>query len=103
MTNRFEVKAMDTQDERSRTQEQLIGDLRLVIENAEALLKNTDRYTSVLYQDARARLAVALTVANDELSRCEEAQLDRMIGTTQAASLEHADTSGEARILRAFY
>ena len=37
------------------TQERLIGDLRLVIENAEQLLKNTDHCTSDVYQHARAQ------------------------------------------------
>jgi ElaB/YqjD/DUF883 family membrane-anchored ribosome-binding protein len=52
-----------------QSQEQLIGDLRQVIENAEELLKNTDHYTSVLYQSARAKLAQALLAANEELER----------------------------------
>jgi ElaB/YqjD/DUF883 family membrane-anchored ribosome-binding protein len=95
---------MDRPDEASaQTQEKLIGDLRLVIENAEELLKNTGQYTSPLYQIARAKLALALTAATEELARFEDAQLARMIDATHAASLMHADTGGEARILRAFH
>lgn len=93
---------MDSPEETPQTQERLIGDLRLVIENAEELLKNTDQYTSVLYQNARAKLTHALNAANEELARFEDAQLCRMIEATHAANQRHADTSGEARIMRAF-
>lgn len=94
---------MNRPEQRPQAQEQLIGDLRLVIENAEELLKNTDQYTSLLYQNARAKLALALTAANEELARFEDAQLERMMVATHAASLAHADQSGEARVLRAFH
>ena len=93
---------MDSPDETPHTQERLIGDLRLVIENAEELLMNTDQYTSVLYQSARAKLALALNAATEELARFEDAKLGRMIEATHAASELHADPSGEARIMRAF-
>lgn len=93
---------MDSPEDNSQTQERLIGDLRLVIENAEELLKNTDQYTSVLYQNARAQLALALHAATEELARFEDAKLSRMIDATYAASLLHGDLTGEARILRAF-
>lgn len=94
---------MDRPEDSPQTQERLIGDLRLVIENAEELLKNTDQYTSLLYQSARAKLALALTAATEELQRFEEAQLERMIVATHDASVRHADQTGEARVLRAFY
>lgn len=94
---------MNRPEESPQTQERLIGDLRLVIENAEELLKNTDQYTSLLYQSARAKLALALSAATEELARFEEAQLERMMIATQAANLMHADKSGEARVLRAFH
>jgi len=93
---------MDSPEESQQTQERLIGDLRLVIENAEELLKNTDQYTSVLYQEARAKLALALNAATNELAAFEEAQLTRMIQTSNADNEMNADMSGEARILRAF-
>jgi len=92
----------DTTPATPLTQERLIGDLRLVIENAEQLLKNTNQYTSESYQSARAKLTNALVAANEELARVEDAELARMIDATHAASLAHADQSGEARILRAF-
>ena len=90
-------------EESQQAQERLIGDLRLVIENAEELFKNTDHYTSLLYRGARAKLAMALTAANEELARFENAQLDRTIVATHQAYLDHADQRGEARVLRAFY
>lgn len=94
---------MDSPEEQhTPTQERLIGDLRQVIENAEDLLKNTGHYTSGLYQGARAKLEQSLLTATEELARLEEAQLERMIEATQADWLVHGDTSGEARILRAF-
>jgi ElaB/YqjD/DUF883 family membrane-anchored ribosome-binding protein len=93
---------MDSPQQTPQTQERLIGDLRLVIENAEELLKNTDQYTSVLYQNARAKLALALSAATEELARFEEAKLGRMMEATLAANLQYADLSGEARIMRAF-
>ncbi len=93
---------MDSPEETPHTQERLIGDLRLVIENAEELLKNTDQYTSVLYQSARAKLALALNAATEELARFEDAKLGRMMEATHAANELHAETSGEARVMRAF-
>jgi ElaB/YqjD/DUF883 family membrane-anchored ribosome-binding protein len=92
---------MENQQGNQQTQEQLIGDLRLVIENAEALLKNTDQYTSVLYQSARAKLTLALTAATEELARFEDDQLERMLAAAQAASALDA-ASGEERVMRAF-
>jgi len=94
---------METHDPSSITQQRLIGDLRLVIENAEELLKNTDHYRGLVYQTARAKLAAALTAANEELAHFEEEQLDRMMEATRMANEAHHDDSGEARILRAFY
>ena len=94
---------METPEPSSMTQQRLIGDLRLVIENAEELLKNTDHYTGVVYQNARAKLALALNAANEELARFEEEQLDRMMEATRAANERHRDKTGEARVLRAFY
>jgi len=94
---------METPEPSSMTQQRLIGDLRLVIENAEELLKNTDHSTGVAYQNARAKLAVALNAANEELARFEEDQLNRMMEATRAANELHHDRTGEARILRAFY
>jgi ElaB/YqjD/DUF883 family membrane-anchored ribosome-binding protein len=94
---------MNRPEDSPQTQERLIGDLRLVIQNAEELLKNTDNYTSVLYQNAREKLALALSAATEELTRFEDAQLERMIVATHAASVQHADKTGEARVLRAFH
>ena len=94
---------METPEKNPLAQERLIGDLRLVIENAEELLKNTDQYTSVLYQQARAKLAMALNAANEELERFEDAQLSRMMEATREANERFADLSGEARVLRAFH
>ena len=93
---------MDSPEETPETQERLIGDLRLVIENAEELLKNTDQYTSVLYQNARAKLALALSAATEELARFEDAKLGRMIEATNAANVHLAEFTGEARIMSAF-
>ncbi len=93
---------MDSPQHSPQTQESLIGDLRLVIENAEELLKNTDQYTSVLYQNARAKLALALNAATEELARFEDAKLARMMEATRLANAQHADQGGEARLMRAF-
>ena len=93
---------MDKPETNLQSQERLIGDLRLVIENAEELLKNTDQYTNTVYQNARAKLALALQTANQELAHFEDAQLARMIAATDAANARNAETNGEARILRAF-
>jgi ElaB/YqjD/DUF883 family membrane-anchored ribosome-binding protein len=89
-------------EQKLQTQERLIGDLRQVIENAEELLKNTDQYTSALYQNARAKLTQALLAATEELTRFEDAQLARMILATHAANLLYGDRSGEAKLMRAF-
>ena len=92
---------MNSPEHTPPAQEQLIGDLRLVIENAEELLKNTDQYTSALYQNARAKLAMALGAATEELARFEDAKLGRIIEAAHA-SAGAAGLSGEQRILRAF-
>ncbi|MFL6658462.1 MAG: DUF883 family protein [Massilia sp.] len=92
---------MDSPEHSPQTQERLIGDLRLVIENAEELLKNTDQYTSVLYQNARAKLTLALSAANEELARFEDARLGRQIEAWNA-SAPAAGLTGEERILHAF-
>ncbi len=94
---------MDGPEQNMQTQERLIGDLRQVIENAEELLKNTDQYSSQLYQNARAKLAQALRTATEELARFEDAQLERMIELTHAANALYSDATGEARLLRAFH
>ena len=94
---------MQTPEHHAQSQEQLIGDLRLVIENAEELLKNTDHYSSAMYQNARAKLSLALEAANEELARFEDAQLERMMAATRAANERFLDRTGEARILRAFH
>ncbi|MGZ3182974.1 MAG: DUF883 family protein [Telluria sp.] len=94
---------MERHEHDPQTQERLICDLRLVIENAEELLRNTDQYTSALYQNARAKLSQALNAATEELARFEDAQLSRMIAATDEASRLHADKTGEERVLRAFY
>jgi hypothetical protein len=57
----------------------------------------------MLYQSAREKLAQALSAATEELMRFEDAQLERMMVATHAASLQHADSTGEARVLRAFH
>jgi len=93
---------METPVPSSLNQQRLIGDLRLVIENAEELLKNTDHYTGVVYQKARAKLALALNAANEELARFEEVELTRMIEATREANAVFNDRTGEERILRAF-
>jgi len=93
---------MQSPDQNPQTQERLIGDLRMVIENAEELLKNTDQYTGTHYTTARAKLAAALASATDELARIEEMHLVRMLAATLAANERHGDDSGEARLLRAF-
>lgn len=91
-----------SEQQQQHTQQRLIGDLRLVIENAEELLKSTDKYTGPVYQSARAKLAIALNAANEELARFEDAQLAQMIARTREANDLHADKTGEERILRAF-
>ncbi|TWI51644.1 hypothetical protein IP92_00631 [Pseudoduganella flava] len=85
------------------TQQRLIGDLRQVIENAEDLLNSTDRFRTGSYQSARDKLAQALAVANEELERFEEAQLARMIAATHEANVRCNDSTGEAKVLRAFH
>lgn len=93
---------MDRPEHSPPTQDKLIGDLRLVIHNAEELLKNTGQNSSVLYQAARAKLSLALTAANAELARFEDAKLRRMMEATNSVPLDTATYSGEARIMRAF-
>ena len=85
------------------TQQQLIGDLQQVIDNAEDLLHCTDSARNGAYRAAREKLAQALAMANEELQRFEDAQIERMIAATHEACLRHNDTTGEARLLRAFH
>lgn len=90
-------------DAQPAIQHRLIGDLRQVIDNAEDLLNCTDSARDGAYRAAREKLAQALATANDELQRIEDAQLERMIAATHEASLRHNDSTGEARLLRAFH
>jgi len=83
-------------------QQRLIGDLQQVIDNAEDLFNCTDSARNGAYRAARDKLAQALAVANEELQRIEDAQLERMIAATHEASLRHRDSTGEARLFRAF-
>ncbi|HEX8603108.1 MAG TPA: DUF883 domain-containing protein [Pseudoduganella sp.] len=83
-------------------QQRLIGDLQQVIDNAEDLLNCTDGARDGAYRSAREKLAETLAAANEELQRFEDAQLERMIAATHEASLQHKDSTGEARLLRAF-
>lgn len=69
---------------------------------AEELLRNTSKYTSSLYQNARARLETALVAATAELAKFEEEQVTRMMDATLAANARYRDQTGEARVLRAF-
>jgi ElaB/YqjD/DUF883 family membrane-anchored ribosome-binding protein len=85
------------------TQQQLIGDLRQVIDNAEDLLHCTDSARMGAYRAAREKLAQALAAANEELQRFEDAELARMIAATHEASVRHNDATGEARLFRAFH
>lgn len=84
-------------------QQRLIGDLQQVIDNAEDLLNCTDSTRDGAYRSARDKLADTLAAAHQELQRIEDAQLERMIAATHAASLRHNDSTGEARLLRAFH
>lgn len=93
---------METHGQNVQGQERLIGDLRQVIENAEELLRNTEKYSSSLYQHARTRLEAALLAATAELARCEDEQLARMLQATLDANAVHGDRTGEAKLLRAF-
>ncbi|MDC8757440.1 DUF883 family protein [Janthinobacterium fluminis] len=93
---------MDSPEPGIHTQERLIGDLRLVIENAEELLKNTGQYSGILYQNARAKLTLALQAASEELARFEDKQLSRMIAATRATNDLYPHLNGEERLLQAF-
>lgn len=84
-------------------QQRLIGDLRQVIDNAEDLLHCTDSARDGAYRAAREKLAEALAMANEELQRFEDVQLERMIAATHEASIRHNDSTGEARLFRAFH
>jgi ElaB/YqjD/DUF883 family membrane-anchored ribosome-binding protein len=94
---------MESSEHNPQTQERLIGDLRQVIQNAQELLLSTDHYHSAHYQHARAKLASALNTANDELERCEDAQLKRRMESQRQDNEALAGLSGEERILRAFH
>jgi ElaB/YqjD/DUF883 family membrane-anchored ribosome-binding protein len=98
----FKGGAMDCPEHSIQIQERLIGDLRLVIENAEELLRSTGQYTTPNYRSARIKLTLALNAATQELIRFEDARLSRMIEATHAASQRFNDQTGEARVLRAF-
>lgn len=94
---------MQSHTQSKQSQDQLIEDLRTVIDNAEELLKNTQHNSGVMYKAARAKLTIALSAATAELSRFEEAQLSRMIETTHAKNLLYGDRTGEECLMRAFH
>ena len=72
------------------------------LRSADELLKNPDHHTSALYQTARAQPPLALTAATEARAPFDAPPLNRTIAATPAATLQHADSTGEARILRAF-
>lgn len=83
-------------------QQELIFDLRQVIESAQHLLTNTEQSTCMLCQITRAKLSDALQVACAALTRCEDTRLAWMIEATKAANELFDDRTGEAKLLRSF-
>ena len=83
-------------------QQELLFDLRQVIESAQHLLTNTEQSTCMLCQTTRAKLSDALQVACAALTRCEDTRLAWMIEATRAANELFDDRTGEAKLLRSF-
>jgi ElaB/YqjD/DUF883 family membrane-anchored ribosome-binding protein len=83
-------------------QQELIFDLRHVIEGAQQLLNNTEQSTCMLCQTTRAKLSDALQVACAALTRCEDTRLAWMIEATRTANELFDDRTGEAKLLRSF-
>jgi ElaB/YqjD/DUF883 family membrane-anchored ribosome-binding protein len=83
-------------------QQRLIGDLQQVIDNAEDLLNCTDGARDGASRSARKKVAQRLAADKYYLLRLLEPLLERMIAATHEASRQHNDSTGEARLLRAF-
>jgi ElaB/YqjD/DUF883 family membrane-anchored ribosome-binding protein len=84
-----------------QAQERLIGDLRVVIQNAEELMSVTNRNSSSDVSSGRAKLANALSIAYKELAHLEGALVGQKAVAAQAAN-DSLNKSWDKRILRMF-
>jgi ElaB/YqjD/DUF883 family membrane-anchored ribosome-binding protein len=82
-----------------QTQEELIGNLRAVIQNAQELMTQTVRYPTSEHSTGRAKLATALSIAYRELAHFEGALVGAKLIGTQAAN-DCLNESWEKRVLR---
>ncbi|MES2938543.1 MAG: DUF883 family protein [Pseudomonadota bacterium] len=75
----------DTDDTLREARERLAGDLRNVIDDAEALLRHAVRDAGQGYDEARARLEARLKAARAGLADAQDAALDGVRGARRAA------------------
>lgn len=62
----------DAQQHSNETRDKLMGDLKMVINDAEELLKNTGHQTGESFKNARAKFESTLTNAKAQLQSLEE-------------------------------
>lgn len=77
---------METNGQRGQTRERLLADLKMVIRDAENLLRGTRQQAGEGYQSARARLESTFGNARSGLSSLEES-----MATTARDALDTAD------------
>jgi ElaB/YqjD/DUF883 family membrane-anchored ribosome-binding protein len=77
---------MDKTGLKNLTRDKLMGELQLVIRDAEDMLRNSGQQMDERYQAARARFESTLSSAREELATLEERVMD---GTREA--LDNAD------------
>lgn len=77
---------METNGQRGQTRDRLIADLKMVIKDAEELLRGTRTQAGEGYQMARARFESTFADARDGLSSLEET-----VATVTRDALETAD------------
>ena len=68
---------MDALPQNNDSREKLMGDLKIVIKDAEELLRNTGHQTSESFKAARAKFETTLETAKTELIRVEESLVEK--------------------------
>ena len=83
---------METNGQRGQTRERLLDDLKMVIRDAENLLRGTRQHAGEGFQSARARLESTMGNARSGLTSLEES-----VATTARDALELADEYVQSR------
>lgn len=93
---------MNSSTQRLQSEVKLIAELKTVIKNADALLKDTEQLSGEAYLAARINLVRTLDTAKMALAKFEDFKLATIIDAAYAANRFFRDQSGETVTLHAF-